>query len=58
MNKLHLIPQFIDRAGRTVFNIHIGSGRGEIIGQIRLKQDDESVILEWVSAGEETQDED
>lgn len=55
MNKLHLIPQFIDRAGRTVFNIHIGSGRGEIIGQIRLKQDDDNVLLEWV---EETQDED
>ena len=48
MNKLHLIPQFIDRAGRTVFNIHIGSGRGEIIGQIRLKQDDDNVLLEWV----------
>ena len=48
MNKLHLIPQFIDRAGRTVFNIHLQSGRGEIIGQIRLKQDDDSVLLEWV----------
>lgn len=55
MNKLHLVPQFIDRAGRTVFNIHIGSGRGEIIGLIRLKQGDDSLpmLLEWIEEKDE-----
>ena len=48
MEKLHLLPQFVDRSERTVFNIHENSGRGPIVGQIRLKRGDDNVDLEWV----------
>ena len=51
-NKLLLIPIFIDRAGRTVFNIHVNSGKGKIIGQIRLKPESEETLLEWIAEDE------
>ena len=57
MERLLLKPQFIDRAGRTVFQIHIDSGKGEVIGQIRLQRGHPAVELEWLDeceAGEES----
>lgn len=50
MQKLLLRPQFIDRGGKTVYNIHLDSGKGALIGQIRFTiHDNESryADLEW-----------
>ena len=57
MKELILKPQFVDRAGRTVFFIHERSGEkryytpGKLVGQVRFKPDDEEFsMLEWVES--------
>ena len=57
MKELILKPQFIDRAGYTVYHIHERSTEkryyspGQLIGQVRLKSGTEEFrMLEWVES--------
>jgi len=49
MERLLLKPVFIDRGGRTVYNIHLNSGKGQLIGQVRMKVGKDLFELEWLN---------
>ena len=54
-----LVPQFVDRAGRTVYNVHRRAGGryhrpGALIGQTRLRVlEDETCAFEWLIDNDE-----
>ena len=56
---LLLVPQFVDRAGRTVYNIHArAEGRyhrpGALLGQARVRLfEDETWQIEWITENDE-----
>ena len=50
MRTLKLLPQFMDRSGRIIYNIVPAVGLGDaIMGTIRLKEGDDTspTMLEW-----------
>ena len=60
MNRIILLPQYVDRDGRPVYHMHKENTEtrtltpGEFIGVIRFKEDEDTAWMEWGESSQQT----